>query len=265
MITEIITEETVKKYMPLLKNEEIFGIENERFTCFGACDEETGDPIGILTAEVYMEHIRIRRIFTSPKDKKTEKALISLVTDLPEDMKLPVYCFGTDEEIDEALLLESGFTEVPSDYSYIEGTPEDIKDLGTPPKVCEVRTLDRAPLTGVQNFITETQPDGILGVPDSYLDLNRFSDASLVAVNQHRIVGLLMVEETDDMIEVPYICATGNKVTIFLFYVFKKLLEAEYDAEARLRFVICDELKKVAINALMESGVEKKVRIFRYD
>ena len=73
-----------------------------------------------------------------------------------------------------------------------------------------------------------------------------------------------MMEETDDLIEVPYICATGNKVTIFLFHVLRKMCIAKYGPNARLRFVICDKLKEIAIHALMKDGIVKKVRIFKY-
>ena len=264
MITEMITGETINTYMNLLSNEEIFGIENERFTCFGACDEDTGEALGIITAEVYMEHIRIRRVFSMPKNTETEKALMAVITNLPEDMKLPVYYFGTDEEVDEELLLKCGFTEEQSKYSYIEGTPENLKEVGNPSRVCEFRTLDKAPLDGVQDFLTGIHPDGLLEVPDAYLDLNRFSDASLVAVSQHKIEGILLVEDTGDLIEVPYISARDNKVVILLFHVLKKMCSVEYGPKVRLRFVICDKMKQEAINALMKDGIEHKVRIFKY-
>ena len=264
MVTEVITEENRKTYMQLMKHEEILGIENDRFACFGACDEDTGEALGLITAEVYLDHIRIRRIISSPKDAETEKALMALVTNLPEELMLPVYYYGTDEEVDETLLLECDFTEVPSQYSYIEGTPEKLRDIGNLFRVCEVKTLDKAPLNGVQNFIIGTKPDNLLEVPDSYLNLKRFSDASLVAVDQHRIVGILMMEETDDLIEVPYICATGNKETIFLFHVLRKMCIAKYGPNARLRFVVCGKLKEIAIHALMKDGIVKKVRIFKY-
>ena len=264
MITEMITGETINTYMNLLSNEEIFGIENERFTCFGACDEDTGEALGIITAEVYMEHIRIRRVFSMPKNTETEKALMAVITNLPEDMKLPVYYLGTDEEVDEELLLKCGFTEEQSKYSYIEGTPEKLKDVGNPSLVCEIRTLDKAPLDGVQNFLSGIHPDGLLEVPDAYLDLNRFSDSSLVAVSQHKIVGMLLVEDTDDLIEIPYICSTDNNVAIVLFHIFKKICNVEYGPKVKLRFVICDKMKKDAISALMKGGIETKVRIFKY-
>ena len=62
IMTEIVTEETISKYMEFLGNEEIFGILNGRFSCMGACDRESGQPLGILTAEIHMDHIRIRRV-----------------------------------------------------------------------------------------------------------------------------------------------------------------------------------------------------------
>ena len=128
MITEIITDETVGKYLGFLKNEEIFGIGNGRFTCIGVCDDNTEDPMGILTAEVHMEHIRIRRLFVRPgcPRRKTAKMLISVITDLPDEMKMPVFFFGTEEETDPDFLAGCGFMELPfSRYSYFEGYLED--------------------------------------------------------------------------------------------------------------------------------------------
>ena len=43
MNIEVIHEESVKKYMGLLTADEILGLEEDRFSCIGAYDEESGE------------------------------------------------------------------------------------------------------------------------------------------------------------------------------------------------------------------------------
>ena len=264
ILTEIVTEETISKYMEFLGNEEIFGILNGRFSCMGVCDRKSGQPLGILTAEIHMSHIRVRRVRVLPEAEGTARALMDIVTDLPEDMALPVLFFGTDEDVDEKLLTESGFTETDCRYSCIEGSLTDFKAIEAPPK-CDIGTLDQVPFPKVESFVLGSEHDRILLTPDGYLERDRFSDASLCCMDSGKVTGVILLEEKDDFIQIPYIRTKDGKALLFAFYVLRKLLTAEFAPDTKIRFLLCDGVGREAVNAIFPGGREKKIRGFRYE
>ncbi len=265
VLTEVLMEETIGKYMEFLRNEDIFGIMNGRYTCVGASDGESGQPLGILTAEIHMDHIRVKGIRVLPGAEGAARALLGIITDLPEDMEVSVLFLGTDEETDEKLLTESGFTETESKYSCFEGILEDLKEMEAPPKSCDIGTLDQAPLQKVEGFVLGSEYDRVLQVPDGYLDEDRFSDASLVCMDRGKVVGVILLEETDDLIHVPYIRTKDGKALLYAFYVLRKLLTSEYAPKAKIRFLLCDGVGREAVKAMLPGGREKKLRVFRYE
>ena len=267
MNTEIITEESIGKYLKLLRNEEIFGILDGRISGIGACDDETDLPQGILTAEIHMDYIRIRRIHVLPEYREGDTAhiLLHVVMDLPEDLKMPFMCYGTEDEIDTELLSEYGFKEISTDYSWIEGLLANYKEIKAPPKAYEVGTLDKAPMDRVQRFVLESNYDKLLQIPDGYLEGDRFSDASLVCMDRNTIVSVILMEETDDTIRIPYMHTKNNLALLYALFVLRKLLNSEYESKARLQFLMHKGIGREAIRALIHPGYEKKIRVFRYE
>ena len=267
MITEIITEESIGKYLRLLKNEEVFGILDGRISGIGASDDETDLPQGVITAEIHMEYIRIRRIHVLPEYRESDTAhvLLNVVMDLPEELKMPFLFCGTDEETDSELLSEYGFHEVSTDYSWIEGLLVNYREIKAPPKAYEVGTLDQAPMESVQRFVLESDYDRLLQIPDGYLESDRFSDASLICLDRNSVVGVILLEETDDSIRVPYIHTKDNMALLYALYILRKVLYSDYSSKARLQFLMHDGIGREAISALINPGVEKKIHVFRYE
>lgn len=267
MVTEIITEETIGKYLKLLKNDEVFGILDSRISGIGAYDDDSELPQGILTAEIHMEYIQIRRIHVLPEYREGDAAhvLLNVVMDLPEELKMPFLFFGTEEETDAELLSEYGFQEVSSDYSWIEGLLANYREIKAPPRIYEVGTLDQAPLESVQRFVLESDYDSLLQIPDGYLEEDRFSDASLICLHRNTIVGVILLEETDDSIRVPYIHTKDNMALLYALYVLRKLLYSEYASKAKLQFLMRDGIGREAISALISPGEEKKIHVYRHE
>lgn len=265
MYTEIITDDSIGGYMGLLTNEEYFGIEKEIFTGFGAREEGTDQVLGILIAEVHMTHIRIRRLYRDPDlaDEAAMTELLRVVTDLPEDQKLPVLFSGTDEEIDAKLLTEHGFKEIPGKYTVIEGTLEHFREFSAA-KTCDVCTLDQLPVSLVERFILENEPDRFLQMPEDYLDTDRFSEASLVCVDGKKITGVILMEESDLGIRIPYMKSGDKKALLYALYVLRKLLFSEFGPGIKISFLTNDEAEKKAIHALFSICEEKKIHIFSY-
>lgn len=267
MITEIITEDSIGKYIKVLKNEEIFGILNGRFSCVGACDEQTGLPQGILSAEIHMEYIQVRRVYVLPGYQEEDVAaeLLEIITDLPEELKQPILYYEVEDLVDESLLSRYGFTEVKCGCSLIEGDLEHYKEIKAPPMNFSIGTLDQASPDMVRAFILASDYDKFLQIPDGYPDATRFSDGSLVIMAHGKVIGVILLEEMDDVIRVPYIHAKSNVELLYALHVLRKVLLSEYSLKARVQFLMRDGIGREAIRVLMDRGVEKKIRMFRYE
>ena len=183
----------------------------------------------------------------------------------PEELKMPFLFCGTDEETDSELLSEYGFHEVSTDYSWIEGLLVNYREIKAPPKAYEVGTLDQAPMESVQRFVLESDYDRLLQIPDGYLESDRFSDASLICLDRNSVVGVILLEETDDSIRVPYIHTKDNMALLYALYILRKVLYSDYSSKARLQFLMHDGIGREAISALINPGVEKKIHVFRYE
>lgn len=270
MKVEIITDEIMTRYMDFLTNSEIFGIESGRYTCFGAYEEtETGkECTGILSAEILPSYIHIERICVHPNYKWEDavSTLMSVVSDLPDELKLPIITYGTAEELDADLLHAVGFRENQSVYSYLEGTLNDYQELPSPPKKGEyqVYPMDQISINRLSNIALQMRKDDYLQMPESNIDTNRFSAGSPVCMRDDVIEAAVLYEEKDQIITVPFIFGKNPKATLYCFSVFRNILMEEYAPGARIRFLIIEGAGKEAIMKIIQHTVEKQIHIYEY-
>ncbi len=267
MNVEIVTGDIIREYMSILTTEEVLDCEEEKITCFGAYDEETEDIMGILTAEIYPEFIVIKRIYVCPdyEGKGVENELLAHVTDIPDELRLPIYIYGVEEEMDDELLTECGFSTIPSKYSYIEGLLMNYVEINAALTEGELKTLDKIPMEELEKFVLQKDHDKLLQIPEGYLDTERFTEGSLVLLKRHMIDGAILIEESDGYINIPYIYAEDKRLLLYAFFILKKLLIAEFEPRAKLRFLICDGIGREAISRLIIDSNEKKIAIYKYN
>ena len=268
MNTEVITRSSVKRYTELLSNAELFGIERGRYTCFGAYENETKEGIGVLLAEILPSNIQIRiiRVLPAYRRQGVASGLMAAVTNLPEELQLPVYTYGTKEELEEEFLVAMGFQEVQEEYSYIEGVLKDFRKLPMPPKNSNlsIHTIDMVSEKMLVNFLLHAPKDDILQIPEKVPDKNRYSDGSIACMRENRLVAVILVEETDRDITIPYIFGNDREALLYGLAALRQAILEEYSPEVRIRFLQCGERGKEAIFKLLPNGTEEKIHIFKY-
>ena len=67
MVLELIREENISKYLGLIAGEDLFDMRSGSATCFGVYDEEADIAVSTLSASIYPDYIRIRRLYTIPE------------------------------------------------------------------------------------------------------------------------------------------------------------------------------------------------------
>ncbi len=268
MRTEIISKDTLTTYLEILYNDEVMGMEDDRYTCFGAYNDKNGKPMGILVAEVLPVCIRIKRLFVVPefRRKKVATTLFNALTDLPDEVRLPVIFHGTEEEYSEEFLNAVGFSEVESDFSYIEVLLQDYKKLTIPEyaSAYQLFPADKVPEKSLRNFVLHMQKEFRTEFPSLFLNSEYFNDGSVVCMKSDKIVATVLLEETDDYIKIPFAFGSDNKGILFCFSLLRYELREEYDLEASLRFLVKNNKKKDVILDIVNNPVEKKIHIFEY-
>ena len=266
MKTEIITEGTLPKYMGLLTNEDFFGIIGGRYTGFGVTDEATDEVLGILSAQVLPKYIHIKNCFVSPdhRGKGVGKSLIKAVTDVPKDIDLPFIFYGTDEEINREFLEAEGFKKTPDTYSYIESKLVNMKALTLPHIASDISVFPAEQVSGrlIGDFVFSSKKDTFLQFPEGVYDANRFSDGSIVCMKNKQIVALILIEEKDDHILIPYMYGDDLEAVFLGLSVFKKKFLEDYANGEKIRFLICRDNEKEVAAEILSNYSEKKIYIY---
>lgn len=269
MRKEIVDENTIKNYMELLTNWEIFGIYNESVTCFGAFDDKKSRPMGVLIAEVFFHYIWIEKLFTLPLYRKNGVAteLLNWATDIPDEHTMPFYIYGTGDFIDEVFLLNKGFTKEFSNYFCMSGTLGDLLDVHPPKNIgsYDMRTIKHVDFNKISDFVFHSDYDNFLQFPEEELILDRFSDGSIVCLNCGNIEAMVLLEEFDTFVQVTYIRGNDNKALMYCFSMLKRVLLSEYTPKMQLKFLSYDENGKNAIKSLLTNCDEKPISVFKGD
>ncbi len=268
MQIETIFEGNLSRYLPYLSNQEIFAVRDGRYSGFGAYDESKDAVLGVLVVQILPAYIRIHRLQAAPEyqDCGAEKELLGIIMVQPEGAQLPIFYVSEDPE-QEAALLAWGFVRGKGEYTYFEGTVGDLRHMEMPPKKhrVAVQTLDRVSVRELGNFIFGKEYDQFLQIPELALDMERFSDGSLVCLLDGKIDAVILLEELDQSVDVSYIHAKNAKSLLYLFPVLRRALQTEYSLQAKIRFLLCGGVGREALGRILEHGKEQPVYIYQLE
>ncbi|MBQ1527488.1 MAG: hypothetical protein IIZ75_10155 [Lachnospiraceae bacterium] len=245
MRTTMITQENLGDYLPLLTEEEIFGLDADRFTLIGAFDEEKNEALGVISAEILPGYIRINRLCTAmgADDEKVREALLSIIKQSPEDISLPVCFFSAGQEEDTEFFLSHGFTEKKSKYYYIEGRLKDMTDFpgAGGEDAPEIRVLENVSEEELDQFIFQAPHDEIIQFPELpvlSVERDRFSDGSMVCFKNGKPDAAVLFQDYDGLITIVWMYGEEPRDIYYLFYVLKKMLSQEFESGLRIRFLL---------------------------
>ena len=266
MQTEIITPDTVSKYLGVLTGDEIYAISDDRYTCFGAFDNKSGHGLGILAAQVLPEYIKIERIFTLPeyRNQGIASALLDLATGIPNP---PTFRIFIDSPVsDTVFLVNRGFAEEDSSYSFITGRLGDVVSVSRTGKLAgglEVLPADKTDQRHLAQFVFSSGFDDFVQIPEGFLDMDRFSDGSTVCSHYGKVLSAVLLEELDDWLQITWMKGSDNRSMLSAFSALKRELDQEYVPGAAIRFLICDDKDRALISNLIRNSREEKIRIFK--
>ena len=267
-MTELITELNIDTYLPFLSAVEYYGLSEGNLTALGVSGE--GEPEGILIFEIMPEFIRINRLATSTDGRKARQdaeILIKMLTEKSDEFGLPVYYFSYDFNKNIKLLIQSGFKEEESRYSYISGKVKDMAEIPAPDRSAgDVRIITLASVDEetIRNFILSTPHDTLLQFAGTGADTGDLSEASLLCVNAGGIAAALFLREKDDFLEVSWTFSENESFLKQALGKLKKQLVREEGEDYELRFLSCMEEDEERFGKYFNKSDLIKLHIMKY-
>ncbi|MCR4891407.1 MAG: hypothetical protein K5989_04380 [Lachnospiraceae bacterium] len=268
MQTTRITDENLGDFIPLLRNDEIFGINEDRYIGFGAYDEDENRPMAILVVDIFPEYVRIINLYTDPVYRKqgAASALLSIITDNPEGENLPIYIISSNTEINVDFLSSRNFKEVESKYYYLSGNLGDMSKIPLKKDLKEglvIKPINQVSNRELQKFLSHSPHDDFLEFPEIIVDKRRFSDGSIVCFREGKISALILMREFDDFIQISWIYGTDYKSLYVIFSMVKSILLTDYSEKANIRFLLSNEKGRETIQSILKNHEELPIHIFK--
>ena len=275
MNIKIISEENIHDFFQILTSDEIFGINDGRFTSFVILSEENKEPAGVMTVQIYPEYIKLERIFVLPEFRRSGygASLLEIIKNRPGDALLPIFAFLEDQEDVRGLLEAEGFSMQESSYSVLSASLKDFTDLGTRlkklipddiRKEIMIYRMDQISDELLRDFVLRSPHDEVLQFPDRMIDLDRFSDLSMVSMTDNTIKAALLIEETEDYSQFTW-CHGTDRYSIFAtIFMVKRELESEYGPEYKIRCLCLDENTEQVYKKLFSDCIRTKIDVYKF-
>ncbi|MCR5726443.1 MAG: GNAT family N-acetyltransferase [Lachnospiraceae bacterium] len=275
MKINIITEENIQKYWSILSSDDIFGINDDRLTCFIVSDEND-TPAGKMVVQIFPQFIRLENLFILPEFRRRGFAtvLLDFVKERPKEARLPICIFLEDDNKDICSLLEkSGFKEGKCNYNIITGSfrdfinPFSLNKKKIPEEALDkfkLSRLDQVPEAVIQKFILNSPHDEILQFPDKMLDLERFSDGSIICQNGNSIEAVLLTEETEEYTQFTWTYGKDSLAMFSCLVTAWKDLESEYGPDYRIKCLCCDEHTLKVYDKLFSKREIKQIKLYHF-
>ncbi len=270
----IVTHENILDYWSILSSDDIFGINDDRLNCFVVSDED-GNPAGTMTVQVLPEYIRLEKLFIFPefRHKGYATALLNFIKNRPKEAFLPIRAFLEDEEDIRGLLESSGFAEEKCDYNIISLFLKDFPDpnglikrkfpdesLGK----YRISRMDHVQRQKLQHFILSSPHDELFLFPDKTLDLDRFSDGSIICEKGDLIEAVSLIEETDEYSQFTWTYGKDTLAILLCMAAARKDLEAEYGPDYQIRCLCWDETVVKIYEKSFANYELKQIKMYKF-
>ncbi|MCR4642444.1 MAG: hypothetical protein K5697_10505 [Lachnospiraceae bacterium] len=268
MTVEMIEGGNLRDYMHLLTNEEIYGIDSGRYTAIGVFDEDGRRPMGFALLEVLPAYVSLRRLFVAGRcdKRRISEELLDVVRHMPKEDKLPVLFFVSGNGGEELRLVQkNGFARDESDYSCKEAYLSGLKDIFLTKEEEDsilVDSVSDVPDEELYPFVFNSPHDPILQIPWYDIDRDRFADG-IVCKKNGRVTAVLLLEENDDYVEIPWFYGTDMLSLNVCISRLKDIFMHEAEGDVKFRFLSVAGIKSSAPDGYFEEITEQPVQIYK--
>jgi hypothetical protein len=265
MVLELIREENISKYLGLIAGEDLFDMRSGSATCFGVYDEEADIAVSTLSASIYPDYIRIRRLYTIPeyRNRGIATELLNRVSNISSPP--PFYVFDVNPDSDMKFFKKRRFAKSPSHYSFITGKlGEVITESISEAELAdmEIVTIEQVDPGELGKFVVYMGVDGLLQMPEAGFESERFSDVSMICKAKGKIVAAVLVEEKNSWIQITWMKGNINKALSAAFGAVIEAIKNEFDPSEDIRILVCDEKGRDDASSRFVSFSEDKIRIY---
>lgn len=264
LVSEVIEADNLNTYISYMNNGEIIGVMEGRLTGIGVSNELDKKPEGLGIIEIFPEYICIHRIDTcmDVSEQAILDSIVKHIRQMPKADELPIYMFETGEDR-KTKLEEVGFIRDKRQFMYELGMSSDLKKITFDKKSeMNVVLLEEVEEDEVLAFLMNAPYDPFFQIPYSDIKADNLS-GSIVCKNKDRILAMILVEDDDRFIKIPWYYYKDKDAADACFFVLKKLIKNDYDSDMPILFLDSGKNKKELMGYFSEKIKEVPVHAYR--
>lgn len=263
LVSKVLGAEKLNACISYMDNEEIQGILNGRMTGIGVYNETDGVLEGLGIVEIFPDYILIRRVDTR-MDVKEESILESVgkyISQTTQENKLPIYFLDRGDG-KKSSLEESGFVQDKKKFMCELGLSSNLKKIALEKKNdLSVMFLEEVEEEEALSFLLNAPHDSFFQIPYADIKADCLS-GSIVCKNKDRILAMILIEDDDRYIKIPWYYYKDKAAMDACFFVLKNLLKNDFESDVPILFLDSGKNKKELMDYF--SGKIKEVPIYAY-
>ena len=147
----------------------------------------------------------------------------------------------------------------------MEGKLSDMADIPAPDKKnpqMKAKHVSQYSEEELLPFIMNSPHDRHLQIPWDGIDNDRFGDG-IVCTNRGKISAVLLCEEDDERVEIPWFHGINEQNTNACFYILKKLFSVEGEGDTSFRFLCSEKNQKDLPDKYFTKMTRSEIYLFR--
>lgn len=264
LAAEFLETEKLNSYIPYMNNDEIQGILDGRLSGIAVYNEFDDKPEGFGIVEIFPEYIRIHRVGScmDVNEKSILECVGKYISRMPSSGKLPIYIFEAGEG-QKNKPEEAGFVLDKGQFMYELGMSSDLKKIVLEKKSeMNVVFLGEADEDEALAFLLNAPYDPFFQIPYADIKADNLS-GSIVCKNKDRILAMILIEDDDRFVKIPWYYYKDKTAMDACFLVLKKLIENDYDSDMPVLFLDSGKNKKELMDYFSEKIREVPVHAYR--
>ena len=263
LAAEVLGAEEMNVCISYMDNEEVQGILNDRLTGIGVYDETDGILEGFGIVEIFPEYILIRRVDTclDVREEAILESVGSYISQTTKENKLPIYLLDMGGG-KKTSLQGTGFALDKKKFMCELGMSSNLKKIVLEKKNdMSVTFLEEVEEEEVLPFLLNAPYDSFFQIPYADIKADHLS-GSIICKNKDRILAMILIEDDDRYIKIPWYYYKDKAAMDACFLVLKNILKNDFESDMPILFLDSGKNKKELMDYF--SGKIKEVPLCVY-